>query len=491
MDWVNPIVTILLGGAMGLLAVFGIHRLWILLLYQRVRHAPLAELPVRSAAMEWPTVTVQLPLYNEKYVVERLIESVCALDYPCDRLEIQILDDSTDETSHLIERKVKDIHDKGIDVVHLKRSDRKGYKAGALAYGLEKAKGDFVAIFDADFVPPKDFLKKTIPYFRDVRLGMIQSRWGHLNEPDSLLTGLQAMFLDAHFLLEHTVRNRTGSFFNFNGTAGVWRRSAIESAGGWQSDTLTEDLDISYRAQLAGWRFLYLPDLVCPAELPSDMHAFKTQQHRWTAGAVQTARKILSAVWKSRFPLRVKTEATFHLSGSLCYVLIGMVSLLWPLGLFLEASGEGAAWRPAGRWVLWGTLGATFVYYAVSTRILHPDWVSRASRFPLLVAFGAGMCWTHIRAVYDGLSNRIMEFRRTAKYAPGSQDDFQKRSSYRSHGATLLGMEWVVSLYFLAGVVTAWRIGAWHTLPFLAIFLFGNLYVGVLGITHAGSRKEV
>ena len=267
---------------------------------------------------------MQLPVFNERYVVERLIDAVCRLDYPKERLEIQVLDDSTDDTGEIVRRsKWMRLQEKGFWIERLHRQDRTGFKAGALAAGLLRAKGELIAIFDADFVPPADFLYKTLPWFQKPTIGMVQTRWGHLNESYSLLTWIQSIFLDGHFLIEHTARNRSGAFFNFNGTAGIWRRQAIETSGGWQHDTLTEDLDLSYRAQMKGWRFMYLPDVVCPAELPVDINAFKTQQNRWTMGASQTAKKMLPTIWRSPLPLKVKVEATFHLTACAGYLLGG------------------------------------------------------------------------------------------------------------------------------------------------------------------------
>ena len=264
---------------LGGLSLYGLHRYWILYLYWRhyKKAPPLREPPPPPV---WPRVTVQLPLYNEYYVVERLIDAVCRLDYPRDRLEIQVLDDSADESRALASRKVAEKRAAGFDIHDIHRHDRRGFKAGALADGLQTARGELIAIFDADFLPPADFLKRTVPYFADERIGMVQARWGHINADYSLLTRIQSVYLDGHFILEHTARNRSGAFFNFNGTAGVWRRETIDDAGGWSDDTLTEDLDISYRAQLMGWRFVFLPDLVCPAELPVDVGAFRSQQHR-------------------------------------------------------------------------------------------------------------------------------------------------------------------------------------------------------------------
>jgi len=291
---VETLILVLYFFVLSILAIYGWHRYYLVYLYTKHKdQAPVApcELP------NLPRVTVQLPIFNEMYVADRLIDAVCELDYPSDLLEIQVLDDSTDETTSIAALAVRRHAARGADIRYLHRVDRTGYKAGALEAGLAEATGEFIAIFDADFIPPKDFLKRTLPYFgTDSRIGMVQARWGHINQDYSLLTKIQSILLDAHFVLEHGARNRSGCFFNFNGTAGVWRREAIGSAGGWQHDTLTEDLDLSYRAQLAGWRFVFLPDVVSPAEVPVEMNSFKSQQHRWAKGSIQTCMKLLPRI---------------------------------------------------------------------------------------------------------------------------------------------------------------------------------------------------
>lgn len=482
----HSVATLYLAGIL-LLSLFGLHRLWILGLYYRYRRS--GKKPACQGCKPLPRVTIQLPLFNEKYVVERLIQAACSIHYPASLLEIQVLDDSTDETQALARAQVESWKAKGQDIVYLHRLNRAGFKAGALAYGLETAKGELLAVFDADFLPPPDFLNTTVPYFNDADVGMVQTRWGHLNSGYSLLTKLQAVFLDGHFFLEHTARNRSGSFFNFNGTAGIWRRSAIESAGGWQSDTLTEDLDISYRAQLAGWRFVFLPDLVCPAELPADIHAYKTQQHRWTAGAFQTARKILPSIWRSGFPLRVKTEATFHLTGGVCYALMALISLVLPIQMILRSTHRelwsGSVEGP----LLLATLFSTLLFYVISLRRLHSDWFPRILHIPLMISFGAGMCWNNARAVFDGLFDRTREFHRTAKYAIPQGSRGLAPKSYRAQRAGPAMMEWLCSAYFLLALWIAWHLRAWSTMPFLAMFFAGNLYVACLNRAHAFPRS--
>src|SRR3954464_671077 len=320
------------------LSAYGIHRYFIIYLYLKNRKRP----PVASSYFEkLPKVTVQLPIFNEVYVAERLIYSVSELDYPRELLQIQVLDDSTDETREITAACAQGLRQRGFNVQRIHRTDRTGFKAGALSVGLAAAQGEFLCILDADFVPQKDLLKRTINFFTNPKVGMIQTRWGHLNRGYSLLTRMQAIFLDGHLLLEQTARSRSGRFFNFNGTAGLWRKSCIEEAGGWQHDTLCEDLDLSYRAQLAGWKFIFLPDLVTPAELPVDMNGFKSQQHRWTKGSIQTCIKLLPKVWQAELPLVVKLEATAHLTSNYAYLLLFCLCIL----MHPTTGGVSSIWR--------------------------------------------------------------------------------------------------------------------------------------------------
>ncbi len=473
-----------------ILSLYGLHRCWILYLYFRYyKWAPRELPPVQSA--EWPRVTVQLPVFNERYVVERLIDSVCALDYPREQLEIQVLDDSTDDTRAIVAAKVEAMRGKGYRIAQLHRSNRMGFKAGALEAGLAQAAGEFLAIFDADFIPPADFLRKTIPYFQTSGIGMVQTRWGHLNEDHSLLTWVQSLFLDGHFLIEHTARNRSGAFFNFNGTAGVWRREAIVSAGGWQHDTLTEDLDLSYRAQMKGWKFVFLPDVVCPAELPVDINAFKTQQHRWTMGAIQTARKMLPAIWRSDLGLKVKVEATFHLTACVGYMLMVAVSLLLPLSLFFR-SQVNWPWMAMGeRIALAGTTASLVLFYAVCQRDLHQDWKFRIRNLPVMISIGVGMCISNARAVLQGLISEHFEFNRTPKYSVASGDSSWKRKIYRSGNSFAAVTEMGFAAYFLIATGVAWRSQQWSSLPFIALFGFGYLYVAFLTAMHGTSWGSI
>src|SRR6187397_1199653 len=386
-------------------------------------------IPVPNGTMaSLPVVTIQLPIYNEMYVADRLIDVVCQLDYPRELLEIQVLDDSTDETRSVAERAVRRNAAQGIDIKYLHRTDRTGYKAGALEAGMKVANGRFIAIFDADFIPTTDFLRRTVPFFADPKVAMVQARWGHINEDYSLLTKVQAILLDAHFVLEHGARNRSGCFFNFNGTAGIWRRDAIVDAGGWQHDTLTEDLDLSYRAQLRGWRFQFLPDLVTPAEVPVEMNAFKSQQHRWAKGSIQTCRKVLPYVLLSDLPLKVKVEAFFHLTANFNYLLMIVLSLLmFPAMVVRYEMGWNEMLLIDIPLFMAATL-SVFNFYLISQREVYPDWKSRVKDLPMVLAVGIGLAVNNSKAVIEAMLGRESAFIRTPKYGiERTRDDWQHK----------------------------------------------------------------
>lgn len=459
------------------LAILGMHRYLMVFLYYRYRYRQ----PAPSGSFdELPRVTVQLPVFNEFYVVERLIDAVAALDYPNDRLQIQVLDDSTDDTADVARHRCEYHRDRGIDIDYLHRADRTGFKAGALAAGLETATGDLIAIFDADFLPGESFLKDTIPYFTDEDVGMVQARWDHLNGDYSLLTRIQTILLDAHFVLEHGGRNRSRCFFNFNGTAGVWRREAIETAGGWQHDTLTEDMDLSYRAQLRGWRFVFLPDVVAPAELPVSMNAFKSQQHRWSKGSIQTARKLLPKILASPLSLRVKTEAVFHLSANLAYPLMVLLSLLiFPSMLVRYNMGWHEMLLFDVPLFLAATMSVTS-FYVVSQREIYPDWKSRLRVLPMLLSTGIGMCLNNAKAVMEALLGRRTGFVRTPKYRIESASDRWQVKRYRGRTSYLPYLELALGIYFTAAVAYAVVHQIYGSLPFLLLFQAGFLYTGGL-----------
>ena len=465
------------------LAIFGMHRYWMVFLYYRYRHRQ----PQSHAQWQFkdlPKVTVQLPVYNELYVVERLIDAVCQFDYPKERLEIQVLDDSTDETADVAKARVAHHRGLGVDVHYLHREDRTGYKAGALAAGLKVAKGELIAIFDADFVPRTDFLKQTVHHFVDPGVGMVQARWGHLNGDYSLLTRVQTILLDAHFVLEHGGRNRARCFFNFNGTAGLWRRQAIEEAGGWQHDTLTEDMDLSYRAQLRGWRFVFVPDVVAPAEIPVSMNAFKSQQHRWSKGSIQTARKLLPKILASPLPLRVKIEAVFHLTANLAYPLMVLLSLLMFPSLLVRFN---MGWHEMLLFDLPLFLAATMSvtsFYVVSQREIYADWGQRLKVLPMLLSLGTGMCLNNAKAVMEAFLGRETGFVRTPKYRIESSADQWSEKRYRARRSLLPYIELGLGLYFTLSVAYAAAHQIYGSLPFLALFQVGFLYTGALSLAE-------
>ena len=437
-----------------------------------------------------PRVTVQLPVYNEMYVVERLIDAVGALRYPRDRLDVQVLDDSTDDTSRIVRRAIRRWRGRGLDITCQRRPNRKGFKAGALADGLQTARGELIAIFDADFVPGESFLEDTVHYFADDDVGMVQARWGHLNRDYSLLTRVQTILLDAHFVLEHGGRNRSRCFFNFNGTAGVWRREAIDEAGGWQHDTLTEDMDLSYRAQLRGWRFVFLPDVVAPAEIPVAMNAFKSQQHRWSKGSIQTARKLLPKILASPLPLRVKIEAVFHLSANLAYPLMVALSLLIFPSLLVRFN---MGWHEMLLFDVPLFFAATMSvtsFYAVSQREIYRDWRRRLTVLPMLFSLGIGMCLNNAKAVMEALLGKESGFVRTPKYRIESTEDSWQIKRYRGRKSYLPYVELALGFYFTATVAYAVVNQIYGSIPFLVLFQVGFLYTGALSLSENRESRE-
>jgi cellulose synthase/poly-beta-1,6-N-acetylglucosamine synthase-like glycosyltransferase len=471
------------------LFVFGSHgfiMIYYYLKYRTTRQATALEIPY------YPVVTVQLPVFNEMYVVGRLIDAACGMVYPKDKLEIQILDDSTDKTLGVVAACVDRYRKQGFDIKHIHRSNRAGFKAGALKEGLAKSRGEFVAIFDADFVPRQDFLLKTIPYFvADEKIGMVQTRWEHINSEYSLLTRTQAMALDGHFVIEQTVRNKVGFFINFNGTAGVWRKSCIEDAGNWQSDTLTEDLDLSYRAQLRGWRFRYLNDVTSPAELPSEINALKSQQFRWTKGAIETARKILPIVWRSKLPVKVKIHATFHLTNNLVFPFIVLAGVLNVPLVFLKHSGLYESYFTFMSVFVFAFLGS-FLFYLLSQRDVHPDWRRRLFLFPVFMAGSMGFAVNNTRAVLEGIFRKKSEFVRTPKYSIRDKRDSWKGKSYAplKISSTVI-VEIILSLYCLFGVASSIYFLEIAAVPFQLMFFLGFTFVSVMSVKHAWLARHV
>jgi cellulose synthase/poly-beta-1,6-N-acetylglucosamine synthase-like glycosyltransferase len=475
---------------LSILAIYGWHRYYLVYLYMKNRDKAPARLAPPPPLATLPRVTIQLPIYNEMYVADRLIDRVCEIDYPRELLEIQVLDDSTDETREIAELAVRRHAARGFDIQYLHRVDRKGYKAGALEAGLKKAKADYIAIFDADFIPPKDFLRGTLPHFADPNVGMVQARWGHINQDYSLLTKIQAILLDAHFVLEHGGRNRAGCFFNFNGTAGVWRRQTIDAAGGWQHDTLTEDLDLSYRAQLLGWKFVFLPDLVSPAEVPVEMNSFKSQQHRWAKGSIQTCMKLLPRILSSDQPLQVKAEAFFHLTANFNYVLMTVLSVLMFPAMYVRYN---MGWTEMLLIDIPLFLAATmsfFNFYMVSQRELYPDWRARLKYLPFLMSIGIGLCVNNTRAVLEALFRNESEFARTPKYGiERATDDWAGKKYHQTVGVQSL-IELGLGLYFTGTVFYALINQIYGTLPFLMLFQVGFLYTGLVSILQQFTGDE-
>src|SRR5262252_4046799 len=473
-----------------ILAVYGWHRYYLVYLYLKYRDKE----PQQGPALDpLPVVTIQLPLYNEMYVADRLIDAVCRIDYPRELLEVQVLDDSTDETQGIADLAVRRFAAQGVDVKYYHRADRTGYKAGALEAGMKVARGEFIAIFDADFIPTVDFLQRTVQYFSDPKIAMVQARWGHINQDYSLLTKVQSILLDAHFVLEHGARNRSGLFFNFNGTAGVWRRSAIDDAGGWQHDTLTEDLDLRYRAQLRGWRFVFVSDLIAPAEVPVEMNAFKSQQHRWAKGSIQTCRKLLPQILRARVPLGVKAEAFFHLTANFNYPLMCVMSILIFPSMVIRYN---MGWYEMLLIDVPLFFAATFSvcnFYMVCQREIHKDWIARLKYLPFLMSIGIGLSINNTRAVFEAIFNKQSEFARTPKYhIEGAGDEWIGKKYHQTVAIQPL-IELALGLYFTATVFYALANQIYGTLPFLMLFQIGFLYTGLVSIVqqYAGESDAV
>jgi len=480
MDLTDTLILVTYFFVLSILAIYGWHRYYLVYLYMQNKGNVPKPLPDPT---DLPPVTIQLPIFNEMYVADRLIDAVCEMDYPGERLEIQVLDDSTDETTEIAELAVRRHAARGVNIRYIHRVDRRGFKAGALEAGLAEASGRFIAIFDADFIPGSDFLKRTLPYFQqDEKVGMVQARWGHINQDYSLLTKIQSILLDAHFVIEHGGRNRAGCFFNFNGTAGIWRREAIDSAGGWQHDTLTEDLDLSYRAQLKGWRFVFLPDVVSPAEVPVEMNSFKSQQHRWAKGSIQTCLKLLPRILQSNQPLGVKAEAFFHLSANFNYLLMSLMSILmfpsmvvrynmgWSEMILIDVPLFFAATMSVGN------------FYVVAQREIYPDWRQRLKYLPFLMSIGIGLCVNNTRAVLEAIFNKQSEFARTPKYGIERDSDDWAGKKYQQSVGVQPFIELALGLYFTATVFYALTNQIYATVPFLMLFQIGFLYTGLLSI---------
>jgi cellulose synthase/poly-beta-1,6-N-acetylglucosamine synthase-like glycosyltransferase len=464
-----------------ILSVYGLHRYALVYLYYRYGHRAPSPAPTPS---RWPRVTIQLPVYNEMYVVERLLDSVARIRYPRARLQVQLLDDSTDETRAIAERAVERHRREGLDIAYRHRSDRHGFKAGALADGLVHATGEFILILDADFVAPPDILERTLGHFADPRVAMVQARWDHVNRGFSLLTEVQAILLDGHFVLEHGGRNRSGRFFNFNGTAGVWRRSAVDDAGGWEGDTLTEDLDLSYRAQLRGWRFVFVPDVAAPAELPVEMNAFKSQQFRWAKGTAQTCLKLLPRILRSSQPARVKLEAFFHLTAPVSYPLMVMLALLLPLAIAIRGSIGAAELLFLDVPLFVSATASVTSFYLVAERELGIPWKGRGRLIPAVLAVGVGLSVSNARAVLEALLGRRSGFERTPKHRVESRGDDWRRKRYRGRASASPWVELLLGLYLTVAAFHAVMSGLLGPLPFIVLFQVGFLYTSLTSFAH-------
>lgn len=464
------VAAVLYALALLVLLISGLNQLWMAWRFaraDRLRPGAVPEPDARPGPPDaWPVVTVQLPLFNERFVAARLLDACASLDYPAGRLELQVLDDSTDETAEVVAERVAYWRRRGVDVVHVRRRGREGYKAGALANGLSFARGDLVAVFDADFVPPPDFLRHLVPHFDAPDVGLVQARWEHRNADASVLTRVQAALLDAHFVIEQGVRYGAGCFMSFNGTAGVWRRACIDDAGGWRADTLTEDLDLSYRAQLRGWRFRFAPDLGVPADLPASAAAWRRQQFRWTKGTAETARLLLRRLWASPLSLRTRLQGALHLTGFLVYPAILTAALLHAPLLAAHALGRGVsdAYLGALGLGLFAFAGMALAH-GFAQRALHPDWRRRMRGFPWVLAASMGLAASNTWAAAEALLGRRSPFVRTPKgYALAG-------------GVPIAGA--VLTAYAVFGLGVLVAAGAWAAVPFQALVAAGFGFVSL------------
>ena len=477
LSWFDWSILIPYFAILALLSVYGIHRYEIIHTYFKHRKKATGEPPKRFACL--PQVTIQLPVFNERYVIERLIDEVTRIEYPRELLQIQVLDVSTDDTAQFAESLVERYRALGFPIEYHHRDNRHGYKAGALQEGLQTATGEFVAIFDADFVPPTDFLTRTIHHFADPVIGVVQTRWSYLNRDYSFLTEVEAMLLDGHFILEHGARSRAGYFFNFNGTAGILRRKMIDDAGGWQHDTLTEDSDLSYRAQLKGWRFVYIPGLECPSELPVEMHGFQVQQSRWAKGLTQCAKKLLPMVMRAKLPLRVKVEAFMHLTPNISYPLMVVVSaLMLPVMIVRFYMG---VWQMVflDLPLIMAAFWSISAFYVVAQRELYPkNWKRSILLLPVLMAVGVALTVINTRAVLEALFGVTTGFVRTPKFAIGDRPMNLENKQYRRRSGWLPYIEIAVGTYFVAMIVFAIDTYNFFSIPFLLLFVAGYYWAG-------------
>lgn len=464
-----------------LLFLFGLNFFYLSYLAWVNRRSPIPPPPPQN----WPAVTVQLPLFNEKYVAERLIRSAAELDYPPEQLEIQVLDDSTDETLEITRRLVSQLKAKGRDIALLHRPNRTGYKAGALSYGLRRARGEFVAIFDADFIPPVNFLKTAIPCFQDPRVGFVQSRWGHINRDYSFLTFLQSLAIDAHFMVEQHARCQGGYWFNFNGTAGAWRKSTILDSGGWSADTLTEDLDISYRAFLRGWQAFYVRELETPSELPANILAYRQQQQRWARGSLECAARHLPKVWESSQPLALKIQASFHLLGYLVQILLFLLALMYPLVVLGSQSYPQIISLFGLAVFLNFTALAPSFFFVLAQQQLGRRWYLLAPVVLLITSLGSGMMINTLRAALLAVRREQAAFERTPKYGLVSRSEHWLERAYQLKLDRIVFFEIFFALFNLYTLSLAAHSGHWIIALYTTLNVTGLVYVSGLTITHA------
>src|SRR5690348_918208 len=487
-DW---FILILYFTILTVLAIYGSYRIKQVIDFWRYRKF-VPQPSGKFAEEDLPVITVQLPLFNELYVVERLLKAVTAIDYPREKLEIQVLDDSTDETVKVAEAVVAKYAAQGFDIHYIHRDDRTGFKAGALENGNKSAKGELFAIFDADFVPKPDCLRKLVDFFTDPMVGCAQMRWSHINGRYNLLTRLQTIMLDGHFVVEQTTRNRTGGFFNFNGTAGIWRRQAIELSGGWQHDTLTEDTDLSFRAQLMGWKFVYLLDEEAPAEIPVEINAFKAQQRRWAKGVMQVGLKLYPRIWLAPLPLRVKLEMFFRLTGNISYPLMIVASFLqFPL-LLVRYNQPFYHLMVLDLPLLFFSSISVVLFYGSAVWYLDEKRAPRLLHLPLVMGLGIGLAFSNARAVLEALLGVKSEFVRTPKYRVEETNDATwKCKKYKRKRGLLPLLELSFAVYFLLAIAYSARLHMWGTIPFLLLFFFGFGYMGVMSILQTASGKRL
>ncbi|MDR3674991.1 MAG: glycosyltransferase family 2 protein [Acidobacteriota bacterium] len=478
-----PYFTILI-----ILSIYGIHRYCLVYLY--VKNRGKAPKPLKQFEA-LPRITIQLPIFNERYVIERLLESVTRIDYPRDLLDIQVLDDSTDETRIVCSRLVSEYASAGHPITYHHRTNREGFKAGALAEGMKSAAGELIAIFDADFSPPPVILQQMVHYFTDPQVAVVQGRWTWINRHYSNLTEIEAILLDGHFVIEHGGRNFSGRFFNFNGTAGMWRRAAIEDAGGWQHDTLTEDTDLSYRAQLKGWKFVYAPNIVCPSELPAEMNSFKTQQARWAKGLIQVAKKILPKVWRSHEPLKIKLEATLHLTANIAYPLMIVFSVILLPAMIVRFYQGWFQMLYLDLPLFLASTCSISSFYMVAQRELYPNaWRSRIKYIPFLMATGIGLAVTNAKAVMEAVVGKETEFVRTPKYRLEARDEGWEGKKYvRRRTGWIPIIELSLACYFLFTTIYSLTMENYLTTPFLLLFLGGYTYMGTMSLFQTPLRR--